>query len=75
MEFAYYIVQKKNMKILEGASDVVSAINMAKKYNCACLILQACVITEIGQDIVPEPEVETESEEVSQENVQSEIIE
>lgn len=51
MNFVYYIVRKKDNVILDGAEDVVSAINMAKKENCACFILQACVITEVGQDI------------------------
>ena len=51
MNFVYYIVRKKDNVILDGAEDVVSAINMAKKENCACFILQACVITEVGQDL------------------------
>lgn len=51
MDFAYYIVRKKDMAILDGASDMVSAINMGQKQECACLILQACVITEVGQDL------------------------
>ena len=51
MNFVYYIVRKKDNVILDGAEDVVSAINMAKKENCACFILQACIITEIGQDL------------------------
>ena len=54
MEFAYYIVRKKDMTILDGASDMVTAINIGQKQGCACLILQGCVITEVGQD-VPEP--------------------
>lgn len=53
MDFAYYIVRKKDMTILDGASDMVSAINMGQKQECACLILQACVITEVGQDLPP----------------------
>ena len=51
MNFVYYIVRKKDNVILDGAEDVVSAINMAQKEECACFILQACVITEVGQDL------------------------
>lgn len=51
MNFAYYVVRKKDMVILDGANDMVGAINMGNQQNCACLILQACVITEVGQDI------------------------
>ncbi len=54
MDFVYYIVRKRDMVILDGAKDMVSAINMGQQQNCACLILQACVITEIGQDIPEE---------------------
>ncbi len=51
MDFVYYIVRKKDMVILDGAKDMVSAINIGQQQNCSCLILQACVITEIGQDL------------------------
>ena len=67
MDFVYYIVRKKDMTILDGAKDMVSAINMGLQQGCACLILQACVITEVGQDpVVNMPvteEVDTESTE------------
>ncbi len=62
MEFAYYVVRKKDMVILDGAEDMVSAINIGQKQNCACLILQACVITEVGQDIPEESESQEEEE-------------
>lgn len=66
MEFAYYVVRKKDMVILDGASDMVNAINIGQKQQCVCLILQACVITEVGQDLpneepqegTPSPEIE-----------------
>jgi len=66
MEFAYYVVRKKDMVVVDGASDMVSAINIGQRQQCACLILQACVITEVGQDLpdeepqeeIPNPEVE-----------------
>lgn len=54
MDFAYYVVRKKDMVILDGAKDMVNAINMGQQQDCACLILQACIITEVGQDPLPE---------------------
>lgn len=57
MDFAYYVVRKKDMVILDGAKDMVNAINMGQQQDCACLILQACIITEVGQD-----EVSTDNE-------------
>lgn len=62
MDFVYYIVRKRDMVILDGAKDMVSAINMGQQQNCACLILQACVITEIGQDTFEENISEQNSE-------------
>ena len=72
MDFVYYVVCKKDMVILDGAKDMVNAVNIGQQQNCACLILQACVITEVGQDfsleesqefLNPEIEVvETENE-------------
>ncbi len=62
MDFVYYIVRKRDMVILDGAKDMVSAINMGQQQNCACLILQACVITEIGQDMLEENISEQNSE-------------
>ena len=58
MDFSYYIVRRKDMTILDGASDMVGAINMGQKQGCACLILQACIITEVGEDL---PSVEDDS--------------
>lgn len=69
MDFAYYVVRKKDMVILDGANDMVGAINMGNQQNCACLILQACVITEVGQDI-PEDNQTNDSK-----NPEVEIIE
>ena len=54
MDFAYYIVRKSDMTILDGTSDMVSAINLGQQQGCACLVLQACVITEVGKDEVPQ---------------------
>lgn len=71
MDFVYYIVRKKDNVILDGASDMVNAINIGQQQNCACLIMQACIITEVGQDsfisendesIEPEVEIVEESE-------------
>ena len=74
MDFAYYIVRKKDMTILDGTSDMVSAINVGQKQGCACLILQACIITEVGQDMVEESQdsvLQTESEITESEDVKS----
>lgn len=67
MDFVYYIVRKKDNVILDGASDMVNAINLGQQQNCACLIMQACIITEVGQDINPEepPDNFVESEIIS----------
>lgn len=67
MDFAYYIVRKKDMVVLDGAKDMVSAINIGQQQGCACLILQACVITEVGQDLP--------SEELQDVNPDVEVIE
>lgn len=56
MNYVYYLVRKKDNQILGGANDVVSAINMADETQCACFVLQGCIISEIGQDPEPEPE-------------------
>lgn len=64
MDFSYYIVRKKDMVILDGASDMVGAINTAQSQGCACLILQACIITEMGQDLSEAEETESVKPEV-----------
>ena len=71
MDFAYYIVRKSDMSIIDGATDMVSAINIANKQKFACLILQACIITEVGSDM---PEIDT-LQDNNNEYVESEIIE
>lgn len=71
MDFAYYIVRKSNMSIIDGATDMVSAINIANKQKFACLILQACIITEVGLDI-PETDI---SQDNDNEYVEPDIIE
>ena len=71
MDFAYYIVRKNDMVVLDGAKDMVSAINMGKQQGCACLILQACVITEVGQDPISEEfaeDIEPDVEVIETEN-------
>lgn len=65
MNFVYYIVRKRDQQILDGAEDVVSAINLANSANCACFIMQACVISEVGEDI----ELEVNSQDEDQENI------
>lgn len=50
MEFTYYVVSKNNQTILYGAQDMMSAIGFANQANCACYILQGCILTEVGQD-------------------------
>lgn len=72
MDFVYYIVRKKDNTILDGASDMVNAINIGQRQGCACLIMQACVITEVGQDTdIPVEENFDSSSEV----IQPDIIE
>lgn len=48
MNFVYYIVRKEDMVILDGAEDMVGAINIAQQASFDCLILQGCVITEVS---------------------------
>ena len=50
MDFAYYIVREKDMVIIDGAEDMVTAIKMAQQGGFAALILQGCVITKVGED-------------------------
>lgn len=47
MDFAYYVIRKEDMVVLQGAEDVVGAINIGQRLGCDCLIMQGCVITEI----------------------------
>lgn len=61
MDFVYYIVRRRDMVIVDGATDMVNAINIAQNQGCACLILQGCVITEMGQDENLEESVEGET--------------
>ena len=69
MNFVYYVVRKKDMAILDGAEDMVNAVNMGQQQNCACLILQGCVIAEIGQDIEEsEPMFESEDSDIDYDN-------
>ncbi len=71
MDFVYYVVRKKDMVILDGARDMVNAVNIGQQQNCACLILQACVITEVGQDLPleePQESLNPEIEVVETEN-------
>ena len=50
MDFVYYIVRKKDSVIVDFSDDIVGAIKKAQEYEGAYLIMQGCVITEIGQD-------------------------
>jgi hypothetical protein len=70
MDFVYYIVRKQDMVIIDGAADMVNAINIAQNQGCACFVLQGCVITEMGQD--EDLEKSNESETVKPEIVESE---
>jgi hypothetical protein len=74
MDFAYYIVRKRDMVIIDGAADMVGAVKMAQNQNCACIILQGCIITELGQDEMPTEHFE-EPESMMDEFVQPEVIE
>ncbi len=51
MDFVYYVVRKKDTVIIDIADDMVGAIKKAQQMDGAYLIMQGCIITEIGQDI------------------------
>ena len=79
MDFAYYIVRKKDMTILDGASDMVNAVNMGQQQGCKCIILQGCVITEVGEDTEEFHEedneaVFAESEIIEDENIEEGVV-
>ena len=74
MNYVYYLVRKKDNQILGGANDVVSAINMADETQCACFVLQGCIISEIGQDPEPEPEPEQTFEPVPEATPEAEPV-
>ena len=74
MNYVYYLVRKKDNQILGGANDVVSAINMADEAQCACFVLQGCIISEIGQDPEPEPEPEQTFEPVPETTPEAEPV-
>lgn len=68
MDWFYYIVRKNDSQILGGAEDVVTAIREAKNMNCACFIMQGCVISSVGDESDFFPEVETETQDEIPEN-------
>jgi hypothetical protein len=51
MDFVYYVVRKKDTVIVDIADDMVNAVKKAQQMDGAYLIMQGCIITEIGQDI------------------------
>ena len=51
MDFMYYIVNKKDMTIINGAEDMLSAIKLAQQLEFDCIIFQGAVITEISQNV------------------------
>jgi tRNA A37 methylthiotransferase MiaB len=55
MDFVYYIVRRSNNTIIDIADDMVGAIKKAQQMEGAYLIVQGCVITEIGEDAIEEP--------------------
>lgn len=62
MDFAYYVISKKDMTLVDGAEDMVGAIKIAQQIGTNCLIMQGCIITEVGEDEVIE---EDKTEDVS----------
>ena len=76
MDFIYYIIRKKDNVILDGATDMVNAINMAQKQNCACLIMQGCIITEVGEDLTELNSnfEDTMSQEIIESDTESEMV-
>ncbi len=51
MNFVYYIIKKNDNIIIDMADDMVNAVKKAQQLEGAYLIMQGCIITEIGQDI------------------------
>jgi len=62
MDFAYYVISKKDMTLVDGAEDMVGAIKIAQQIGTSCLIMQGCIITEVGEDEVVE---EDKTEDIS----------
>lgn len=60
MDFVYYIVRRNNNTIIDIADDMVGAIKKAQQMEGAYLIVQGCVITEIGEDVIEEPSEDNE---------------
>lgn len=54
MNFAYYIVRSSDMTLIDMADDVATAINKAEELGQKTIILQGCVITEMGEDPIEE---------------------
>lgn len=55
MDFVYYVVRRKDSVIVDFSNDIVGAIKKAQEREGAYLIMQGCVITEIGQDNESQP--------------------
>lgn len=54
MNFAYYVVRGNDMTLVDVADDVATAINKAEELGQKVIILQGCVITEMGEDPIEE---------------------
>ena len=50
MDFVYYVIRKKDMVVVDGAEDMVSAVKIAQQKEGSYIILQGCVLTEIDED-------------------------
>jgi hypothetical protein len=63
MKYNYYIIRKSDNTITYMADDMVQAMNVANELDYVCYILQGCVITELGEEVVaPAEEVELQNE-------------
>lgn len=64
MDFAYYVISKKDMTLVDGAEDMVGAIKIAQQIGTNCLIMQGCIITEVGEEdeVIEEDKMEDVSD-------------
>lgn len=62
MNFAYYVVRGNDMTLVDVADDVATAINKAEELGQKVIILQGCVITEMGTDEEIVPDIQTDDE-------------
>lgn len=62
MNFSYYVVRASDMVLIDVANDVASAVNKAETIGGKAIVLQGCVITEMGTDEEIMPDIQTDNE-------------